>query len=33
MSKIGPEMAFEKANDSTLSKADWPVSGMTDNFQ
>lgn len=28
-----PEMAFGKANDSTLAKADQPVLGIMNNFQ
>lgn len=33
MSKGWPEMAFGKANDSTLAKADQPVLGIMNNFQ
>lgn len=33
MSKGWPEMAFAKANDSALSKADWTMVGITEYFQ
>lgn len=33
MSKVWPERAFAKANDSALSEADWTVVGITEYFQ